>query len=43
VEANIGQGVVAAPLSKYARFHTRICRPIGLTGDDAARNCAYAA
>jgi hypothetical protein len=43
VEANIGQGVVAAPLSKYARFHTRICRPIGLTGDDAARICAYAA
>ena len=34
VEANIGQGVVAAPLSKYARFHTRICRPIGLTEDD---------
>ena len=31
VEANIGQGVVAAPLSKYSRFHTRICRPTGLT------------
>jgi hypothetical protein len=43
VEANIGQGVVAAPLSKYARFHTRICRPIGLTDDDRARVCAYAA
>ena len=42
VEANIGQGVVAAPLSKYVRFHTRICRPIGLTEDDAARVCAYA-
>jgi hypothetical protein len=42
VEANIGQGVVAAPLSKYARFHTRICRPIGLTDEDAARVCAYA-
>src|SRR6185312_12059445 len=42
VEANIGQGVVAAPLSKYARFHTRICRPTGLTEDDAARVCAYA-
>jgi hypothetical protein len=42
VEANIGQGVVAAPLSKYARFHTRICRPTGLTADDAARVCAYA-
>ena len=43
VEANIGQGVVAAPLSKYARYHTRICRPIGLTADDRARVCAYAA
>src|SRR5215468_4400733 len=43
VEANIGQGVVAAPLSKYARFHTRICRPTGLSDDDRARVCAYAA
>ena len=43
VEANIGQGVVAAALSKYARFHTRICRPTGLTDDDRARVCAYAA
>jgi hypothetical protein len=42
VEANIGQGVMAAPLSKYARYHTRICRPIGLTEDDRARVCAYA-
>jgi hypothetical protein len=43
VEANIGQGVVAAPLSKYTRFHTRICRPIKLNEDDCARVCAYAA
>src|SRR3569832_1284868 len=43
VEANIGHGVVAAPLSKYARFHTRICRPVGLTEDDRARVCVYAA
>ncbi|MEA2992643.1 MAG: hypothetical protein QOD40_1563 [Alphaproteobacteria bacterium] len=42
VEANIGQGVVAAPLSKYSRYHTRICRPTGLTEDDRARVCAYA-
>ena len=42
VEANIGQGVVAAPLSKYSHFHTRICRPTGLTEDDRARVCAYA-
>src|ERR1035437_3538572 len=43
VEANIGQGVVAAPLSKYARYHTRICRPTGLTADGCARVCASAA
>ncbi len=43
VEANLGQGVVAAPLSKYASYHTRICRPIGLNDDDRARVCAYAA
>lgn len=43
VEANLGQGVVAAPLSKYGRVHSRICRPIGLNEDDRARVCAYAA
>lgn len=43
VEANLGQGVVAAPLSKYERFHTRICRPSGLSAEDRARVCAYAA
>jgi hypothetical protein len=43
VEAEIGIGVMAAPLSKYRRFHTRICRPVGLTDDDRARVCGYAA
>jgi hypothetical protein len=43
VEANLGEGVVGAPLSKYERYHTRICRPIGLTDDDRARVCTYAA
>jgi hypothetical protein len=42
VEANIGEGVVGAPLSKYFRSHTRICRPVGLTPDDICRVCAYA-
>ncbi len=42
VEANIGEGVVGAPLSKYFRSHTRICRPVGLTPDDRYRVCAYA-
>ena len=31
IEANLGEGVVAVPLSKYASFNTRICRPVGLT------------
>ena len=43
VEANIGQGVVAVPLSKYTDFHTRICRPTKLTAEDCERVCAYAA
>jgi hypothetical protein len=43
VEANLGQGVVGAPLSKYRDFHTRICRPVGLTEDDCARVCTFAA
>jgi hypothetical protein len=42
VEANIGEGVVTAPLSKYFRFHTRICRPIGLSEEDCARVCCHA-
>jgi Permuted papain-like amidase enzyme, YaeF/YiiX, C92 family len=42
VEANIGEGVIAAPLSKYLRYHTRICRPTGLSEEDRARVCAYA-
>jgi hypothetical protein len=34
VEAQLGEGVISAPLSKYAIFHTRVCRPIGLTEYD---------
>jgi hypothetical protein len=42
IEANVGEGVVSAPLSKYFRFHTRICRPVGLTAPDCGTVCAYA-
>jgi hypothetical protein len=42
IEANLGEGVVSAPLSKYHRFHTRICRPVSLTEADCATVCAYA-
>jgi hypothetical protein len=42
IEAELGIGVDSAPLSKYSRFHTRVCRPIGLTADDCAHVCRYA-
>ena len=43
IESNLDDGVICVPLSKYAKFHTRICRPIGLTPDDRQRVCDYAA
>jgi hypothetical protein len=30
IEVEVGHGCIAVPLSKYASFNTRICRPIGL-------------
>jgi Permuted papain-like amidase enzyme, YaeF/YiiX, C92 family len=42
VDANIGEGVTSAPLSKYERYHPRICRPIGLSREDCQRVCDYA-
>lgn len=42
IEAELGIGVDSAPLSKYSRFHTRVCRPIGLTEDDCLKVCNYA-
>jgi hypothetical protein len=42
VEAEIGEGVVSSPLSKYYSYHTRICRPIGLSAEDRATVCGYA-
>lgn len=41
VEVNLGEGCVAVPLSKYARFNTRICRPVGLTPDDRRAIVTY--
>ena len=42
IEAEIGQGVISAPLSKYFKFHTRICRPVGLVPEDLDKVCRYA-
>jgi hypothetical protein len=35
IEADLENGVITVPLSKYANFNTRICRPVGL--DDSSR------
>jgi hypothetical protein len=42
VEAELGDGVIASPLSKYAYYNTRICRPIGLTPEDRAAVIRFA-
>lgn len=42
IEAEAGAGVIAVPLSKYAHFNKRICRPIGLSDDDRKKVIAYA-
>ena len=34
IEVTPVDGCAAVPLSKYERFHTRICRPVGLTNAD---------
>lgn len=41
VEALLGEGVISAPLAKYTGFHTRVCRPIGLTAGDRERVVGY--
>jgi permuted papain-like amidase YaeF/Yiix C92 family enzyme len=43
IEANLGQGVVAMPLSKYRNFKTRICRPVGLTDAEKKQVICFAA
>ena len=42
IEANVGEGVSSAPLSKYFTYHTRVCRPVGLSYEDRNTVCRYA-
>src|SRR5256886_9581207 len=42
IEAELSEGVVSSPLSKYYSYHTRICRPIGLSQEDRNSVCQYA-
>lgn len=42
VEALIDQGTIVTPLHDYRRDHVRICRPAGLSEEDAERVTRYA-
>jgi hypothetical protein len=42
IEVDMVGGVWAVPISKYAAFHTRVCRPVLLTAEDAQRVVDYA-
>ncbi|HLZ04543.1 MAG TPA: YiiX/YebB-like N1pC/P60 family cysteine hydrolase [Bradyrhizobium sp.] len=42
IEAYVGDGVISAPLSKYVTYHTRVCRPVGLSYEDRTSVCRYA-
>jgi hypothetical protein len=42
IEAEVGEGVVSSPLSKYYSYQTRICRPVGLSQEDRDCVCHYA-
>jgi len=41
LEVNLGEGCVSVPLSKYASFNTRICRPVGLTEEERTKVTAF--
>lgn len=42
VEAELGKGVIASPLSKYATYNTRLCRPVGLSPEDRMKVIQFA-
>lgn len=42
VESYVGQGTIATPLDEYRKEHIRICRPKGLSRQDAFQVVAYA-
>ena len=42
IEAMLGEGTVVAPVSRYAGYHLRICRPKGLSRNDRKQVISYA-
>lgn len=41
IEADLTQGVIAVPVSKYKGFNMRICRPVGLTDEDRRKVVSF--
>jgi hypothetical protein len=41
IEADLQNGVIAAPLANYADMNTRICRPVGMSEDHLRRVIAF--
>ncbi|HEY6130410.1 MAG TPA: YiiX/YebB-like N1pC/P60 family cysteine hydrolase, partial [Halioglobus sp.] len=41
VEADLVEGVIRSPLSKYAGYNLRICRPVSLTDHDRQATIQY--
>ena len=41
IEADLENGVITVPLSKYSRYNIRICRPIQLTEEDRNAVCDF--
>lgn len=42
IEAMIGEGTIIVPMSKYKEEHIRVCRPAGLSHDDAQKVIEHA-
>lgn len=42
IEADLKNGVIMVPLSKYADFNVRICRPFGITDEEIEKMIGFA-
>lgn len=42
VEADVSEGIRSVSAALFEGYHTRICRPVGLSGDETAQVVAYA-
>ncbi len=41
IEAELGKGVIASPLSRYHHLNTRVCRPVNLRDEDREKVVSY--